>query len=95
MKSSLTWVYTAVELSLMADLSLDESAIDPVLSQVRDGGYLYLILKKARSRANSLSEARGPRKGKERSEEKRTLVLALPYVTQRVADICEARCDQA
>ena len=50
---------------------LDVSQVDASVEHGGDPRYLYLIFKKARSRAISLSEARRPRKGKERSEEKR------------------------
>ena len=76
----------------MAGGDLDVAQVNACVEHGRDGGYLYFILKRAWSAAVSASEARGPREDKERSEE--TLVLVLPYVAQRVADICKARRDQ-
>src|SRR5258708_39808333 len=71
MKSSLTWVYTAVELSHSWPTWGLHSPVDPVFGEMRDIRYLYFILKRAWSVAVSASEARGPREDKERSEEKR------------------------
>jgi hypothetical protein len=44
--------------ALVADLDLDEPAVYPVLGQVRDGRYLYSILKSARSGLVFVGESR-------------------------------------